>query len=29
MGVYAFKANMLEAITHEEHEAVGHVTIVP
>jgi gliding motility-associated-like protein len=29
LGVYAFKANMLEAITHDEHEAVGHVTLVP
>jgi gliding motility-associated-like protein len=29
MGVYAFKANMLEGITRKEHEAVGHVTLVP
>ena len=29
MGVYAFKANMIEGITHKEHEAVGHVTLVP
>jgi hypothetical protein len=27
-GVYAFRADMRDALTHERHEVSGHVTII-
>ena len=29
LGVYAYRAKMLDAITKDEHKVSGHVTVVP